>query len=284
MTLLGKVFTVLIFVFSVVFFCFSLAVNASHNNWRDAVIDPNKGFQAQVNRLKAGNQQLNESLQKALSEMAAEQAARRASLAALQTQLDAISEQLAQKTTELAGMQATNTQLSQTLSATQTELQRVTNENVAVKQQLDATVDDRNQSQRKVATLTDEVNSKRVLVETLQKKEKDMTERETLLEARLDNALNALASAGISETPDDAPPRDLRGVVTAVGQNGLIEISLGRDDGLREGHQLEVYRGSQYLGRIEIRRTQDDKAIGQILPNFRKGYIQQGDNVSSKLG
>ncbi len=111
-------------------------------------------------------------------------------------------------------MQATNTQLSQTLSATQTELQRVTNENVAVKQQLDATVDDRNQSQRKVATLTDEVNSKRVLVETLQKKEKDMTERETLLEARLDNALNALASAGISETPDDAPPRDLRGVVT----------------------------------------------------------------------
>jgi hypothetical protein len=73
-------------------------------------------------------------------------------------------------------------------------------------------------------------------------------------------------------------------VVLAVGQNGLVEISLGRDDGIREGHQLDVYRGGQYLGRIEIRRTQDDKSVGQILPGFRKGFIQQGDDVAATVG
>ena len=36
--------------------------------------------------------------------------------------------------------------------------------------------------------------------------------------------------------------RPVDGVVTATPGAGLIEISLGSDDGLIKGHKLEVYR------------------------------------------
>jgi hypothetical protein len=47
---------------------------------------------------------------------------------------------------------------------------------------------------------------------------------------------------------------------------------------------LEVFRGAQYLGKIRILKTEDDKSIGVILPDFRRGLIQQGDKVAAKLG
>ena len=62
-----------------------------------------------------------------------------------------------------------------------------------------------------------------------------------------------------------------------------VVVSVGRDDGLRAGHKLEVYRGGQYLGRIEIKSIKDDQAIGQILASFRKGFIQAGDKVAAKI-
>ncbi|MFN7720190.1 MAG: hypothetical protein ACK5PD_02150, partial [Pirellulaceae bacterium] len=284
MTLLGKVFTGLIFVLSVAFFSLALAVNATHTKWKDAVLNPSTGFNVQISRLQAGNKELQTSLLTAKNEIAQEQAARRVTLAALQTQLDALKDQLSQKTAELQDMQASVTQMTQTLNATQTELQRVTTENTAVKQQLDQVMNDRNDLKAKVIALTDDVNNKKVLLATLENKISDLTSSLTLSEARLMNAQGALARAGIQENPDDVPPADVKGVVLAVGQNGLVEISLGRDDGIREGHQLDVYRGGQYLGRIEIRRTQDDKSVGQILPGFRKGFIQQGDDVAATVG
>ena len=51
--------------------------------------------------------------------------------------------------------------------------------------------------------------------------------------------------------PEDVKPT-LDGLVLAANKDGLVEISLGSDDGLERGHTLEVFRGSRYLGRIEV--------------------------------
>ena len=284
MQLLGKIFIGLQTVLSVGFLFFALAVTATHINWRDAVKNPKDGYEIRADNLRRGNEQLKTQLEDARTKNAQEQAARRVTLAALQTQLDSLKKDLAQKTTELNGMQAANTEMSQALAATQKELGRVTDENAAVKIQLNTVMDERNTNQRRVASLTDEVNEKKVLLTTLESKIRDLADSGTLAEARLANALSSLASNGILENPDDAPPVDLQGVVLAVGQAGLIEISLGSDDGIMEGHRMEVYRGGQYLGRIQIQRTKSHKAIGVILPGFNRGAIQQGDNVSSRLG
>ena len=80
----------------------------------------------------------------------------------------------------------------------------------------------------------------------------------------------------------DIPPR-VDGVVTAVSDRDLLEISIGSDDGLRVGHTLEVYRNNSYLGRVVVRRTEPDRAVVEILPEYRKGTIRKGDRVATKL-
>ena len=73
------------------------------------------------------------------------------------------------------------------------------------------------------------------------------------------------------------------GTVTAVQGTGLIEISIGSDDGLNKGAWLRVFRadGSMYLGRAQVLRTAPDKSVCVVLPETRKGVITKGDRVSS---
>ena len=106
----------------------------------------------------------------------------------------------------------------------------------------------------------------------------------TVLEARNITMKSALVRSGIKDDLEDVPPSDLKGIVNAVDREGLIEISVGRDDGLREGHEMDVYRGSQYLGRVQIVRADVDKSIAKMLDGFRRGYIQKDDKVVAKLG
>jgi hypothetical protein len=91
--------------------------------------------------------------------------------------------------------------------------------------------------------------------------------------------------------PDDvgrlAPPLEchVQGV-SDVG-TGLIEITVGADEGLLQGHQLDVFRmndsGPTYLGKVEVVTTEPHKAVCKILPEFQKGTIQKGDNVTNRI-
>ncbi len=82
-------------------------------------------------------------------------------------------------------------------------------------------------------------------------------------------------------------PPALNGKVLSVNGAGLIEISVGSDDGLKKGHRLEVIRGGAagqtYLGRVEVVETVPERSVCKIIPEFQKGAIQKGDYVASKL-
>jgi len=91
------------------------------------------------------------------------------------------------------------------------------------------------------------------------------------------------------------PPPKVEGLVleTQKHKNGTVQyvkISLGSDDGLVEGHELDVYRtgydttqNSKYLGKIKITYLTPDTAVGTILTPVKSGVIEKGDNVTSKL-
>ena len=84
----------------------------------------------------------------------------------------------------------------------------------------------------------------------------------------------------------DIPPR-VEGTITDLRPNGMVEINIGRDDGLLLGHKLHVYRDNEgyqsYLGRIEIINVKPGKAVGKIMPEYRNGTIMQNDNVTAYL-
>jgi len=283
MTLLGKVFMFVTLLLSGIFFALALAINASHTNWRDAATGP-KGFQAQIKESKQTITELKAAIEKAQNELGTEQAARRVALAALQTQLAEEKEQTSTKEAQLLALNGTNTLLNQTLAQTQQDNNRLATENDQIKKQVDQTIQDRNTQRLKVVSLTDQLNSLQSVMTDLRTQEEQLRNQNTLLEARTQTMRATLVSAGLNEDPDDAPPAGLKGEVLAVGRDNMIEVSVGRDDGIKSDHLLEVYRGSQYLGRLRILRVEDDKAIGAVLPGFRKGRIQAGDQVAANIG
>jgi hypothetical protein len=86
------------------------------------------------------------------------------------------------------------------------------------------------------------------------------------------------------------PPKEqVKGTITAVQQNGLVEVSLGTDSGVNVGHTLEVYRlkpKAEYLGTIIILDALKTKAVGRILKpqnGARQSPIQKGDEVASRI-
>lgn len=271
MNLLGKVFTGLIFLLSVIFFSLAVAVNASHINQKELATK----FQTQSQESQRKNTELTGLLEAAKDELSLEQAARRSALAALQTQLEQKKDELQKKEIELENVQSAHTQLVATEKDTQQELKARTADNETLRKQIVDAREDRNQLFQRLASSKDQLNRLQGIYQAERERERQMATQLTV-------ATEKLEKIGIRpETLMTAP--DVNGQVTAVSTNGLVEVSLGRDDGLREGFTLEVHRNGQYLGRLLIKTVADNKSVAEILPGYQKGYVREGDRVDSKL-
>lgn len=278
MTYLGRVFTLLVLLLSVVFFIVSLLVNSTHISHKTKLA----ALQTQNKQLETTNNELKGLVEQLQTSRSQEQAARVTALGSLQTQLESLKDQLAQKVKQTNDQSAVLTLQSQQLKEASTRVTSLTSQNDTLTKELDKIVTDRNDQRKRVISLTDSLNSLKSVEADLLAEKAKLQNDATLFQARAETAMSALKAAGIAD-PDDVPPTDLKGEILAVNGNQMVVVSIGRDDGLREGHKLEVYRGGQYLGRIEIRKTEDDKSSGQILTSFRKGYIQAGDKVAAKI-
>lgn len=271
MTLLAKVFTGLIFVLSVIFFSFAVAVNATHINQKALAAK----FQAQATAAQQKNTELETLLEELKDELAINQAARRSALATLQSQLAAKNDELEKKEMELEEKQKSVTLLSATEKQTQLDLKALTDDNELLRKQMVNTREDRNQIFQRLVTTKDQLNR-------MQGKLQSTEERAKQVSDQLSKAGVILEKIDVRpETLLTAPP--VNGLVTAVSTAGLVEVSLGRDDGMREGFTLEVHRSGQYLGRLKVKRVEDNKSVAEILTSYQKGYIRAGDRVDSSL-
>jgi DNA-binding phage protein len=269
---LGKIFTVMILVMSVMFMAFSVMVYATHRNWKVRAAELTIELAAQTSK----NDSLEREQNRIHETLAREQAARKTHVAVLATA------ELAAKTT-LKDVTDDNTQLNQRLSQDFLDhdrnvkgMEQLTQEVGLLRETLVRALDDRD---AKYAEAVDAID--RFLA--LQTQYENLTLRHEQLAADASRMQLVLEINGIKATDDIAgiPPK-VNGEVLA-SSNEFIEISLGSDDGLKTGHHIEVYRGTLYLGRAVIRHTSDDRAVAQILVEFRKGVIKKGDRFATKL-
>lgn len=271
MTLLGRIFIGITLVLSVLFFGLAVAINSTHIKQKDEAAK----FKLQAEEAKRHNEQLQTHLENLKRELAIEQMSRRNALAALQTQVSAMNEELTAKERELRDLQTAHTTLTSAERTTTEQLSSRTAENDQLREQIKSTREDRNQLTARLVKAKDEYHRLKGTYETL---------KERAAQLHLENNLVTQKLQVLGIKPDtllDAPPA-VQGEVLAVSE-GLVEVSLGRDDGIREGFTLEVHRGGQYLGRLKVRTVRDHKSVAEVLTSFQKGYIQAGDRVNSKL-
>ncbi|MCH5376821.1 MAG: hypothetical protein JJ992_22875, partial [Planctomycetes bacterium] len=114
--------------------------------------------------------------------------------------------------------------------------------------------------------------------------QRTLQERAQQLITQVSEMKRVLDAAGVDMNIDtNAFPPSLDGIVTAIGESNLIEVSLGSDDGLRVGHRIEVFRDNNYLGHAVVRKTDPDRAVAEVDEKTQRGLIKVRDRVATNI-
>lgn len=281
MTLLGKSFSVVIFLLSAAFMVLSLAVSASHRNWRNEVLGDNAGnpgLKKQIEDISNVNQQLQDSEERALVSLDRERASRQTALAALQTQLTDLSAKLQASEKAAGDLRAQNNVLAQTDLNRTKQLEEITANNAKLRQQIRSEQQERDALFTQVLTLTDQMNKLRGFKNALEDRNKQLLAQVTRYKE-----VTQAKGIDIHQPLDGAPPERNGNILQIDRPTSLVLVSIGYDEGLREGHFLEVTRNGRYVAKLKVRKTETDRAVAEILRDYSEGILQEGDRVDTTL-
>ncbi|MBC7852501.1 MAG: hypothetical protein IAF94_03610 [Pirellulaceae bacterium] len=281
MTLVGKIFTVLIFIMSLVFMSFAVMVFATHQNWRDLVKSTDSSKPGLEQKLLNTTAVLNANKQeheRTKQQLALEQASRRQALAALQTRLTAAEKNESDLTKQFNDATAALNEASEASKIAQNRLLALETEIAKLRKETQIAQLDRDMQFSKVVELTDRLNQDEV-------KRQALEDRANQLNLQLAQMSMVMKHHGldVNSLVSSLEPINLTGLVLVVGDKDLVEISVGKDDGLREGHVMEIYRGDTYIGQIRIMKVAPDRAVGQLNKDLKRGQVRKGDHVTTKF-
>jgi hypothetical protein len=280
MNLVGKIFVVLIVFMSLVFMSFALAVYATHKNWREEVLGP-KGLSRQLADVQALNKDLNEQLTKKIGELNAEKAEAKQALAKLENELSVLKEEYATRKKNQDDLEKAARESVAAMNATQTNATDYRKSLDGLRAEIAAAQKERDDHFNRVVKLTEDLNQAEIDRKQLRERSLDLAKDV----ARADELLRKLGYDK-NRNYSDVPPQ-VEGVILATPGEKLVEISIGSDQGLLQGHRLEVYRvsggQSTYVGRIEVVKTSPDRAVCKIDPSFQKSNMMVSDRVATKI-
>ena len=272
MSLMGKIFTLLIFFMSICFLVISIMVGGSHRNWKEIATTMQNQAKAAQNRMQDAKSNTDEK-EKIL---AAERVSRAFQLAQLESQLKRATEDF----------KAKEAQYRKAIEVSQAQLAELEQVNARIKQQdvkiadLESNslklVDDISTQFSNVANLTNETYELKSQIRLLETQKGDIN-------AKLSKSTRVLKNNGLTMTDltDHIVPK-LDGVVSKVG-DGFFAVKLGTDDGIRINHVMDIYRLNRFIGKGTVVRTAEDLCVLQIQPDFMKDSVREGDHVTSKL-
>lgn len=282
MTFVGKILVIIIMAFALFFLAISTVVFTTSKNW------------------KAEADELNTQLNTLRQEKNAADARYAEADVALKNAQDLMQEQTGILDSRIAEIQRLNEQAQQelteqrtTAATAQQKVQTALDEAEARRQETDqlrellAQVQQQaNEFKLRQTELNEEILQLRRYLETAQKNNRELLERVGLYS-------NVIRRAGLSDDVSTirgvstAPP-DVEGLILQVDPNNRrVVFSLGSDDGLVVGHELEMFRtqpNAEYLGKIRIEALDPNRGVGTVIGNTVQGKkIQEGDLVSTQI-
>lgn len=74
----------------------------------------------------------------------------------------------------------------------------------------------------------------------------------------------------------------INGVVVAV-QDGIVILSVGRDDQVKEGFEFTIYEKDRFVGKVKVESLLDDMSGARILFTENGQTIKAGQNATTRL-
>jgi predicted nucleic acid-binding Zn-ribbon protein len=279
MNWLGKIFVVLIAVMSVVFMTLALVVYATHKNWKDLVEGTN-GLKAQLAQSQASLEQKQTQFNQLETDLTGERDAARNQLAKVETERVALDDRNKAIQTELDQLKQERREATAAVAATQENNRKLAQEVTGLREDIRSNQQARDQAFQTTLQATEELHQVKGQLDSA-------VERSRQLSSQVAGMKTVMDANGVDPNadPNAVVPR-VDGIVSQVKQTTgaqLVEVTIGADDGLKQGNTVEVYRGDKYLGRIEIVKTSPDRAVGRVDRRFQTGVIQEGDRVATRL-
>ena len=276
MNLLGKLFIVLIFIGSILLAGFSVSLYATHKNWKQQSDTLTADLKKKEDELKT-LRQLKTDMESALQLEISRQAN---AIIALTDTVDNLKEDNAEAKDDLAKLQA--------MHAEEVEATKTAGENVEkLRKELEGERAALVKAQSEWVAMSTDLVKKMDEAQSLAIQVTNYQSIGAQLAKDYRDAMEVLRMFGLQANPAlyaKHPPAGIKGTVTEVRERGMIEISIGSDSGLVKGHQLDVVRyregRSVYVGKVEITTTAADRAVAQVMPEFRRGTVQRGDEVT----
>jgi len=283
MNLIGKILVGVIFVMSIVFMTLGIVLYQTQSDWKNKSND----YKTKTDQLTTQNTKLETEIKNLKDEY-------ERLVAELQDDKDKLiakNQQLAEDNNTLSADSIVLNQdidnKTQLVASTQKNMSDLRDELLDTRDKLETA---RTELHTQFVAMVDKTNTARLLgleLATLKSTydvlNKDLVDARYLLTQL---GYGDLAPAVYDKHLLEVPPR-VEGTITDIRPNGLLEINIGRDDGLLQGHKLHVYRDNQgvqsYLGRIEIIDVKPGKSVGKIMPEYRTGNILLNDNVTAYL-
>lgn len=278
MNLVGKIFVVLILVMSLVFMGFAVSVYSTHKDWPQIAKDQ----QQKLQNASRQYQELQEKFERLQQEIQTQEAARRNQLAKLESEKESLKTERDQLAQQEAALNSTLRERTAALATAQSLLNDKLQQMDSLRDEINMVMTERDNTFKQVVALTDQMLQLDTSVKRLESTNSQLVQQVARYKTVMDRA-------GLSpESAIAGGPPKVDGVILATSSDGLVEISLGSDDGIQRGHTLEVFRyvdgaAGKYLGRIEVLHSHPDRAVARIIPEFRKGSIEKDDRVATRL-
>ena len=282
MTFVGKILVILIMAFSLVFLGISTVVFTTATNWKDKSTkqaDEIRKVNTQLNDAKAKATSAEGDLTKAKEEHITVLREREATLANLEKKLKDAQDEMtqarlaletAQKNAQVALAEATARKgeidvLTETLTKAQTQANQFSTQNIE---------------------LTDQIRILQREKSTAEQNSKDLRNSNARFMAFIRK--KGISLENIEKLDPSSVPPPVEGKVVELNPTKRsMEISIGSDDGLAVGQELNVFRiepRAEYIGKVKIVSVYPDKAVADVIGNTVNGKkVQEGDIVSSTL-
>ena len=123
------------------------------------------------------------------------------------------------------------------------------------------------------ASLTSQVADLTAQVASLQDQVAQLEEDKSMLETQLEKCDKELHKE-ITMKPGTTGT-----IVYANAEWNFVVIDIGSNEGVQPTAEMIVHREDQMVGKIKISAVRDNVSIAEVIPDFQKGAIKEGDNV-----
>ncbi len=84
------------------------------------------------------------------------------------------------------------------------------------------------------------------------------------------------------DTFDGPPP--INGTIAAVSpEEKLAVLSVGKNQKVREGYKFTVYRGDQFVGKVQVIEVYEDLAGAKVIYTRENDTVRVGDKAATQI-